>query len=116
MLRRSFPVAALLLVQQVFQLVVLAEKPLSVALFVGSTRLRCRLLGDLADVVAQDRDASCDLFGRQGSEVGHAFVLPAAGFPTGRYHKRHGIPVTLAASRRQDFSKLVPCGKSNIAI
>src|SRR5262245_55914474 len=85
---RSLLAAAFLLFQQAFQLVILAEKSLGVALFVGSARLRRRLLGDLADVVAQDRDASGDLLGRQATEVCHAFVLPAAGLPAWRRHKR----------------------------
>ena len=52
-------------IQKLIELIVLTRKTIGVALFVRGARLRCGLLGDLADVVAHDRDAVGKLRRRQ---------------------------------------------------
>jgi len=70
-----FPGAALLLLHETLQLLILDRDALGGALLVRGARLRRCLLGELANIVAQNRDAVGDLRIGQGTEVGHAVFL-----------------------------------------
>src|SRR5262249_26188971 len=69
-----------LLGKQTLQLLILAPQALRVALLIGGPGLRRRLRCDLADIVAQDRDPTAELVGRQRTDIARTHVRLADGF------------------------------------
>src|SRR5579872_2710684 len=69
------PLPPLLLLEQILELLALVLDPVRQPLFARRSRLRRRLLGELAKIVAQNRDPIADLVIGKHGEVRHADVL-----------------------------------------
>ena len=68
--------ALVLLLQQPLELLALILDPVRQPLLIRGARLRRRLFGELAKIVAQHRDAVGDLVIGKPAEIGHADQLP----------------------------------------